>query len=82
MKLYIGNLPWSTTEEELKELFNEYQIIGYCKVIRDRDSGRSKGFGFVEVNLGDKALQEMNGKEFKGRVLKVNKAVRKENKFN
>ena len=77
MQIYVGNLPWSTTEEELKDFFREYQILGPVKIIKDHESGRSKGYGFVEVQEGMRAIQEMNGRELKNRPLKVNKAVRK-----
>ena len=76
MKLYIGNLPYETTEDELKSLFSEYEIQE-VKLIVDRDSGRSKGFGFVEIEAeddGNKAIKELNGKELNGRTIIVNEA--------
>lgn len=76
-KLYIGNLPYSVTGEKLKELFGAYGEITDATVIKDRLSGRSKGFGFVtfaeDADIG-KAVDEMNGKEIDGRQLKVSEA--------
>jgi cold-inducible RNA-binding protein len=72
-KLYVGNLSFETTETELKELFTQSGMVETVRIITDRDTGRSKGFGFVEMQEGgDKAIAEMNGKDFNGRVLTVN----------
>ena len=74
-KLYVGNLPFQTTESDLKELFGQAGTVETVRIITDRDTGRSKGFGFVEMQEGgDKAIAEMNGKDFKGRALTVNEA--------
>ncbi len=74
-KLYVGNLPFETTENDLKELFGQTGSVETVRIITDRDTGRSKGFGFVEMQEGgDKAIAEMNGKEFNGRALTVNEA--------
>jgi RNA recognition motif-containing protein len=74
-KLYVGNLSFETTEAELKELFGQTGSVETVRIITDRDTGRSKGFGFVEMQEGgDKAIAEMNGKDFKGRALTVNEA--------
>jgi RNA recognition motif-containing protein len=74
-KLYVGNLSFETTESELKDLFGQAGSVETVRIITDRDTGRSKGFGFVEMqDGGDKAIAEMNGKEFKGRTLTVNEA--------
>jgi RNA recognition motif-containing protein len=74
-KLYVGNLSFETTESDLKELFEQTGAVETVRIITDRDSGRSKGFGFVEMEEGaDKAIAAMNGKEFKGRALTVNEA--------
>jgi RNA recognition motif-containing protein len=74
-KLYVGNLSFETTEAELKELFEQTGLVETVRIITDRDTGRSKGFGFVEMQDGaDKAIGQMNGKEFKGRALTVNEA--------
>jgi len=77
MRLYIGNLPWKLVESDLTEAFDSYGVVeGTVKVIRDRDTDRSRGYGFIEVERGDAALEEMNGKEVLGRNLKVSEAVR------
>ena len=77
MKLYVGNLPWATSEDDLRAAFAPYKITGYVRIIRDQETGRSKGFGFVEVEEGEKAITEMNGSEFGGRVIKVSQAIRR-----
>lgn len=77
MRLYIGNLPWRLVEADLTTSFEPYGIVeGSVKVIRDRETNRSKGYGFVEVERGDDAIREMNGKEVLGRGLKVSEAVK------
>ena len=74
-KLYVGNLSFETTETELKDFFDQAGSVETVRIITDRDTGRSKGFGFVEMQEGgDKAIAEMNGKDFKGRALTVNEA--------
>ena len=74
-KLYVGNLSFESTEADLKELFGQTGSVETVRIISDRDTGRSKGFGFVEMlEGGDKAIAAMNGKEFQGRVLAVNEA--------
>lgn len=76
-KLYVGNLPFSVGDNELKELFSSYGEISEAIVIKDKFSGRSKGFGFVTfANDADaeKAISEMNEKEIEGRSIKVNQA--------
>jgi len=74
-RLYVGNLSFETTESDLKELFQQMGAVETVRIITDRDTGRSKGFGFVEMQEGgDKAIAEMNGKDFKGRALTVNGA--------
>ncbi len=74
--LYVGNLPYATTEEELKELFGEYGEVNSTKIITDRETGRSRGFGFVEMDsdAAQKAIESLNGTSFGGRNLKVNEA--------
>jgi len=77
MRLYIGNLPWRLVEEDLIGNFEPYGVVaGSAKVIRDRETNRSKGYGFIEVAQGELAIQEMNGKEVLGRQLKVSEAVK------
>lgn len=76
MKLYVGNLPWSTNDSDLNEMFGAYGAVESASVITDRESGRSRGFGFVEMDQasGKQAMEEMNGREIDGRALKVNEA--------
>ncbi len=76
MKLYVGNLSYASTEATLRELFSPYGEIESARVITDRDTGSSKGFGFVEMNDADaqKAMGALNGRELDGRVLRVNEA--------
>jgi RNA recognition motif-containing protein len=76
-KLYVGGLAYSVNDSELEKLFTEYGKITSAKVITDRDSGQSKGFGFVELDddaAAKKAIEELNGKEVSGRSLTVNEA--------
>jgi len=74
-KLYVGNLSFETTETDVKELFAQAGSVETVRIILDRDTGRSKGFGFVEMQEGgDKAIAEMNGKDFNGRTLIVDEA--------
>jgi len=76
-KLYVGNLPYSATEDSLMNKFSQFGTVDSVRIITDRDTGRSKGFGFVEMSSDDdasRAVNEMNGKEFEGRTLTVNEA--------
>jgi len=75
-KLYVGNLPYSVTDEQLTELFAPYGEVLSAVVIMDRATNRSKGFGFVELDdaAADKAMAELDQKEIDGRALKVNEA--------
>ena len=76
-KIYVGGLPYSTTDEELQELFATHGAVASARVIIDRMSGRSKGFGFVELENdedGDKAVSALDGTDFGGRKLVVSKA--------
>ncbi len=71
--LYVGNLPWSATEAQLKELFSQYGEVNSLNIIQDRETGRSRGFGFVEMDQGaDEAVKNLNGYELDGRNIKVN----------
>ena len=85
MNIYVGNLNYEVNEEFLKSVFEEYGVVDSAKIIIDKYSGKSKGFGFIEMpneNEGLKALEALNGKEVKGRNLKVNQAREKsENNF-
>lgn len=76
-KLYVGNLPYSANEDSLTEWFSQFGTVESARLITDRENGRSKGFGFVEMSTeeeAEKAISEMNGKEVEGRALTVNEA--------
>ena len=76
-KIYVGNLSFQTTESELSEMFAEVGTVESVQIITDRDTGRSKGFGFVQMTddeAADKAIQKFNGREIRGRALTVNEA--------
>jgi len=76
-KLFVGNLDWGMTQEDMQELFAQYGTVAEAVIITDKFSGRSKGFGFVTIEEddgADKAVEELNGKEVKGRELTVNEA--------
>jgi RNA recognition motif-containing protein len=73
--LYIGNLPYTTTADDLRAAFTEFGTVSRAQVISDRETGKSRGFGFVEMEDGaDAAIEGMNGTEFQGRRLTVNEA--------
>lgn len=76
-KIYVGNLPFSATEQELEELFGQHGSVASAKIVNDRETGRSRGFGFVEMDDGaeaDKAIQALDGSQMGGRDLRVNEA--------
>jgi len=76
-KLYVGNLPFTVTEQDLNDIFAQVGQVASAKIIQDRDTGRSKGFGFVEMSSDDeatKAIEQFNGAELNGRPLTVNEA--------
>ncbi len=81
--LYVGNLPWATTEDELAKAFAQFVEVKGCRIITDRETGRSRGFGFVEVDEADaeKAVQNMNGSTLGGREILVNEARPRQNKY-
>ncbi len=80
-KLYVGNLTYDTTEDNLVELFSEYGEVLSAQIIIDRDTNRSKGFGFVEMaNGADEAANALNGQDFRGRNLTVNEARPREDR--
>lgn len=80
-KLYVGNLPFSATEDELRELFEEHGSVASVALITDRDSGRPRGFGFVEMEDGaEAAISALDGADMGGRNLKVNEARPRENR--
>jgi RNA recognition motif-containing protein len=83
MKLYVGNLSFSTTGEDLEELFGQVGSVQSANVVEDRETGRSRGFGFVEMSSkeeGENAISEFNGKDLNGRSLTVNEAKPRENR--
>ena len=76
-KLYVGNLPYSATDQSLSDKFSEFGKVDSVKIITDRDSGQSKGFGFVEMSTDAEAtaaITRLNGFEYEGRALTVNEA--------
>ena len=80
-KIYIGNLPWSATETELSDMFAKFGSVLSVTVVADRETGRSRGFGFIEmeeVEAADKAIQALDGTDMGGRPLRVNEANRRE----
>ena len=76
-KLYVGNLPFSATEDAVRTLFSVHGTVEKISLINDRDTGRPRGFGFVEMSSADatRAQQALNGQDFDGRPLKVNEAL-------
>jgi RNA recognition motif-containing protein len=82
-KLYVGNLAFQTTSQDLQELFTQAGTVESASVVEDRDTGRSRGFAFVEMSTQDEAnaaIDQFNGKEVGGRALKVNEAKPRENR--
>lgn len=76
-KLYVGNLPFSATEQVLTDTFAQFGVVESAKIITDRDSGRSKGFGFVEMGTeaeAQEAIKKLNGADYEGRAMTVNEA--------
>jgi RNA recognition motif-containing protein len=83
MKLYVGNLSFQTSDDDLRDLFAQAGTVETANVVQDRDTGRSRGFGFVEMaskEEGEAAIQQFNGKEFNGRNLTVNEARPREDR--
>jgi cold-inducible RNA-binding protein len=82
-KLYVGNLAFQTTSQDLEQLFGQAGTVQSASVVEDRDTGRSRGFAFVEMATQDEAnsaIEQFNGKELGGRALKVNEAKPRENR--
>ena len=82
-KLYVGNLAFQTTSQELQQLFGQAGTVQSASVVEDRDTGRSRGFAFVEMSSQEEAnsaIEQYNGKELGGRALKVNEAKPRENR--
>ena len=85
MKLYVGNLAFNTSSQELEQLFAQAGTVQSASVVEDRDTGRSRGFGFVEMSSneeGQAAISQFDGKELGGRTLKVNEAKPREPRQN
>ena len=83
MNIYVGNLSYRTEDADLKQLFSEFGAVKSAKVIMDRETNKSKGFGFIEMETaeaGAKAIEALNGKENEGRTLRVNEAQPREEK--
>jgi RNA recognition motif-containing protein len=77
MNIYVANIPWKATEEQMKQLFSEYGEVSSAKIIMDKVTQRSRGFGFVEMaddTAGKNAINELNGADFMGKNLVVNEA--------
>ncbi|MGE4659136.1 MAG: RNA-binding protein [Gammaproteobacteria bacterium] len=82
-KLYVGNLPYTVNEQDLSDKFAEYGTVESAKLISDRDTGRSKGFGFIEMasdSEAQAAIEGLNGVDYDGRPMKVNEARPRDNK--
>ena len=83
MKLYVGNLSFQTSSEDLQQLFAQAGTVQSASVVEDRETGRSRGFGFVEMSSteeGNAAIQQFNGKDLGGRALNVNEAKPREDR--
>ena len=81
MKLFVGNLSWSLSEDELHDTFSQYGQIEECRIITDRETGRSRGFGFVTFESADsaeEAMSALDGADLGGRPMKVNQAKERE----
>src|SRR4051812_31657922 len=77
MKLYVGNISFNTGESDLNDLFSQHGTVDSCRIVTDRETGRSRGFGFVEMSSkaeGEAAMSALSGKEIDGRALTVNEA--------
>jgi RNA recognition motif-containing protein len=83
MNIYVGNIPFELSEDQLRDAFGAYGEVTSVKLIMDRETGRPRGFGFVEMSddeAGRKAVEALNGSELGGRTLKVNEAHKKEDR--
>jgi cold-inducible RNA-binding protein len=83
VRLYVGNLPFSISEQEVEELFRQIGVVESTNLVTDRDTGRSRGFAFVEMDsreAAEAAIAELNGREIDGRALTVNEARPRENR--
>lgn len=80
MNIYVGNLPYQVTDQDLVDAFKEFGTVKSARLVMDKQSGRSKGFGFVEMpeqSQGEMAIKQLDGKDLKGRTIKVNEALPK-----
>jgi RNA recognition motif-containing protein len=79
-KIYVGNLPWSATDTSLRDAFSAFGDVQSASVVTDRETGRSRGFGFIEMDGpdADKAIRELDGQDLDGRAIRVNEARPKE----
>ncbi|MDH5509715.1 MAG: RNA-binding protein [Nitrospinota bacterium] len=82
MKIFVGNLPFTVSEDKLRSMFEQFGEIESCKLITDRETGRSRGFGFVEMSNADAdaAIKSLNGTNMDDRVIKVNQSEPKKDK--
>jgi RNA recognition motif-containing protein len=83
MNIYVGNLPYQTTEDDLRSAFAEYGEVSSVNIVKDRFSGESRGFGFVEMSSDDEAnaaIAGLDGKDYQGRTLKINQARPREDR--
>lgn len=83
MKLFVGSLPWATTSQDLNDLFSQFGAVTSATVLTDRDTGRSRGFGFVEFDNredAEKAISALDGSDYQGRSLKVSEAKPQEDR--
>lgn len=81
MNLYVGNLPFTTTADDLREMFEAHGPVTRAQIVSDRETGRSRGFGFIEMSAGaDEAMNKLNGADFSGRRLTVNEAKPRESR--
>jgi RNA recognition motif-containing protein len=83
MNLYVGNLPYRITEDQLREAFEEYGQVSSCTIIKDKVTGQSKGFGFLEMperSEAEAAINSLNGRDLMGRKINVNEARPRENR--
>lgn len=81
INIYVSNLPYRTNDEELREIFTAYGVVNRAKIVKDKATNRSRGFGFVEMENDDEArvaIDNLNGKDIGGRAIKVNEAKPKE----
>jgi RNA recognition motif-containing protein len=80
--IYVGNLPFTSSEDELRELFSQHGTVYSVKLVSDRDTGRPRGFGFVDMEPqhASAAIEALNGRDFQGRTLRVNEARERQNR--